>query len=362
MLCTFKVNQSTKIVKPIIYYSAFVYLTKHKAPCLCIVFNDVLRFMENNSMLKIAVLDDYQQAALKFADWSSITANAEVKVFYDHLFDEGAVIERLVPFTIVCVMRERTPLTRNILQALPNLKLIISTGKRNASIDTEAAAELGITIKNTNYIGSGAPELTWALLMAAARHIVKEDGNIYSGGWQTTVGADIKGKTIGIIGLGNIGSKIAVYAKAFDMNIIAWSPNLTAGKAAEAGARLVSKETLFKEADFVTVHLVLSERSKDIIGRDELLMMKPGAYFINTSRGPLVNEAALIEVLQQRKIAGAALDAFDTEPLPAGHPFRKMDNVLATPHIGYVTQETYRVFYADTVKAIQEWMAFTNRE
>jgi len=311
----------------------------------------------NNSPVKIAVLDDYQQVAFKFANWSAITAKAEVKVFTDHQADEQAVIERLLPFNVVCVMRERTPLNRNILSQLPNLKVIVSTGMRNASIDTKAVEELGITLKYTGYLESGAPEMTWALIMAIARHIPQESNNFKSGGWQTTIGGDFKGKTMGILGMGRVGSKIATYAKAFDMNIIAWSPNLTAEKAAESGAQLVSKEELFKQADFVTIHMVLSDRSRGIVGKEDLSLMKPTAYFINTSRGPLVNEATLIETLQQHKIAGAAIDVFNTEPLPADHPFRKMDNLLATSHVGYVTENTYKLFYTDTVKAVEEWLA-----
>ncbi|MDB5286216.1 MAG: hydroxyacid dehydrogenase [Mucilaginibacter sp.] len=309
-----------------------------------------------NDKIKIAVLDDYQQVALSMADWSVLHNCADITVFHDHLDDEAAIIEHLLPFRVICVMRERTPLQRQLLSKLPNLKLIVSTGKRNASIDINATEEFGITIKHTGYVQSGAPELTWALIMAIARHIPIESNNLRSGGWQTTIGTDLKGKTIGIIGLGNIGSKIAAYAKAFDMKVIAWSQNLTTEKAAECGAELVTKETLFREADFVTVHLILSSRSTGIITKDDLVLMKPTAYFINTSRGPLVDEDALIAILQQQKIAGAALDVFDTEPLPLNHPFRKMNNVLATPHIGYVTEETYKVFYEDTVKNIQEWL------
>ena len=311
----------------------------------------------NNSPVKIAVLDDYQQVAFKFADWSAITAKSKVKVFTDHLADEQAVIERLLPFTVICVMRERTPLTRNILSQLSNLKFIVSTGMRNASIDTKAVEEYGITLKYTGYLESGAPEMTWALIMAIARHIPQESNNFKAGVWQTTIGGDFKGKTMGILGMGRVGSKIAAYAKAFDMNVIAWSPNLTAEKAAESGAQLVSKEELFKQADFVTIHMVLSDRSRGIVGNEDLVLMKPTAYFINTSRGPLVDEEALIEILQQKKIAGAAIDVFNVEPLPVDHPFRKMDNLLATSHIGYVTENTYKLFYTDTVKAVEEWLA-----
>ena len=311
----------------------------------------------NNSPVKIAVLDDYQQVAFKFADWSAITAKAEVKVFTDHTVDEKAVIERLLPFNVVCIMRERTPLNRNILSQLPNLKLIVTTGMRKASSDIKAVEELGITLNYTGYLESGAPEMTWALIMAIARHIPQESNNFKSGGWQTTIGGDFKGKTMGILGMGRVGSKIAAYAKAFDMNVIAWSPNLTEEKAAESGAQLVSKEDLFKQADFVTIHMVLSDRSRGIVGKEDLSLMKSTAYFINTSRGPLVDEAALIETLQQHKIAGAAIDVFNTEPLPTDHPFRKMDNLLATSHVGYVTENTYKLFYTDTVKAVEDWLA-----
>jgi phosphoglycerate dehydrogenase-like enzyme len=306
--------------------------------------------------VKIAILDDYQRVALAMADWSALWQRAEITVFSDHLVEEASVIERLKSFDIVCVMRERTPLTRAILSALPRLRLIVSTGRRNASIDQKAAAERGITIVHTGYVTTGAPELTWALIMAIARRVVPENAAIPAGGWQAGVGTDLSGKSIGIIGLGNIGSKIARYAQAFDMPVIAWSENLTREKAESCGAEWVTKDALLRRADFVTLHLVLSQRSRGIIGASDLALMKPSAYLVNTSRGPLVDEPALIRVLQARNIAGAALDVFDTEPLPPDHPFRTMDNVLATPHIGYVTEDTYKVFYEDTVKAILEWL------
>jgi phosphoglycerate dehydrogenase-like enzyme len=304
----------------------------------------------------IAILDDYQQVAFQFADWTEVRNKAAVTVFPDHLADETALITRLLPFNAICVMRERTPLTRQLLSRLPNLKLIVSTGKRNASIDTAAASELGIKVAGTGYHDSGAPELTWALLLALARHIVPENAALRVGAWQQHVGSDLSGKTIGVVGLGRIGSTIARYAGAFNMEVIAWSENLTPEKAAAAGARLVTKDQLFQQADFVTVHLVLSDRSRGTVTARELRQMKRSAYFINTSRGPLVDEAALIQVLRDRSIAGAALDVFDTEPLPADYPLRSFDNVLATPHIGYVTSDTYRIFYQDTVKALLEWL------
>lgn len=305
---------------------------------------------------RIAVLDDYQGVALAMADWSAVQERAYVTVFQDHLTNEAEIINRLLPFDVVCVMRERTPLNRLLLSQLPNLKLIISTGRRNASIDEKAVQEFGITLKTTGYFGGGAPELTWAMLLAIARNITIENTNLRDGLWQTTVATDLAGKTIGIIGLGNIGTKIAAYAKAFDMNVLAWSENLTEEKAVAAGAKLVSKETLMRESDFVTIHLVLSDRSRNTINKEELALMKPTAYLVNTSRGPLINEEALINTLQQKKIAGAAIDVYDTEPLPTDHPFRTLANILATPHIGYVTQKTYKLFYNDTVTAILEWL------
>lgn len=307
--------------------------------------------------IKIAVLDDYQNAALQMADWTTLEKVAEITVFHDHLFEQDEIAERLKPFDIICLMRERTPVNRELLSKLPNLKLIISTGLRNASIDAVAVNALGIQLENTGYIGSGAPELTWALLMAIARKIPQENVSVKNGGWQNTIGTDLKGKTIGIVGLGNIGDKIASYAHVFDMNVIAWSENLTEEKAAEKGAKAVSKEYLFQNADFITVHLVLSDRSRGIIGASDLALMKPTAYLINTSRGPLIDENALIDVLKENKITGAALDVFETEPLPADHPFRTLDNVLATPHIGYVTEDTYKLFFEDTVKIIEKWVA-----
>lgn len=309
-----------------------------------------------NTPVQIALLDDYQQLALSMADWSAVEQQADIVVFQDHIADPDLLVERLLPFDIICVMRERTPLNKALLTRLPNLKLIVSTGQRNASLDTEACAALGITVAMTGYVDSGAPELTWALLMAIARRIPAEAQNIRSGGWQTTIGSDLRGKTLGVVGLGRIGTQIAAYAKVFGMKVIAWSQNLNEERAHRAGAELVSKEQLFKNADFISVHLVLSERSRNIIGAKELALMKPSAYLINTSRGPLIDEAALLDTLRNQRIAGVALDVYDTEPLPTDHPLRTLNNVLATPHIGYVTEQTYRVFYGDTVKAIIGWL------
>ena len=307
-------------------------------------------------MVKIAILDDYQNVALKMADWSALSGRAEITVFNDHVADPSALVERLLPFEVVCVMRERTPLPREVLQHLPRLKLIASTGSRNASIDMEAAKELGITVTATGYRSSPTIELTWALILASLRGIVHENNSIRNGGWQKSVGQDLSGKTLGVVGLGNIGGQVARIGLAFGMKIIAWSQNMTPEIAEAAGARLVSKNELFRQADIVTIHLILSGRNKGLVGVAELGLMKPTSRLINTSRGPIVDEASLIKALRSHAIAGAAIDVFDQEPLPSEHPFRSMDNMLATPHIGYVTEGLYRTFYGDTVANITAWL------
>jgi phosphoglycerate dehydrogenase-like enzyme len=306
--------------------------------------------------MKIAILDDYQNVALKMADWSAPSGRAEITVFNDHVADTSALVERLLPFDVVCVMRERTPLPREVLQHLPRLKLIASTGSRNASIDMGAAQELGITVTATGYKSSPTIELTWALILASLRGIVHENNSIRNGGWQKSVGQDLSGNILGIVGLGNIGGQVARIGLAFGMKIIAWSQNMTPEIAEEAGARLVSKDELFRQADIVTIHLVLSGRTKGLVGAAELGLMKSTSRLINTSRGPIVDEPSLIKALRSHAIAGAAIDVFDEEPLPAEHPFRSMDNVLATPHIGYVTEGLYGTFYGDTVANITAWL------
>ena len=305
---------------------------------------------------KIAVLDDYQGVALKMADWSAVLARADVDVFSDHLDAADAVAERLLPYDILCVMRERTPLRADMLERLPNLKLIASTGPRNASIDLKAAAECDIAVVHTGYFGSPTLELTWALILASARHIVEEAAAVRGGGWQHSIGDDLSGKTLGIIGLGNLGSQVAKIGLAFGMQVLAWSQNLTAEKAAAVGATLVSKEALLRQSDFVSVHLVLSERTRGLIGAAELSLMKPSARLVNTSRGPIVVEAALIAALEAGRIAGAAIDVYDVEPLPADHPYRNLEHLLATPHIGYVSRALYERFYRDTVSNILAWL------
>ena len=306
--------------------------------------------------MKIAILDDYQNVGLKMTDWSALSGRAEIAVFNDHVADPSALVERLLPFDVVCVMRERTPLPREVLERLPRLKLIASTGSRNPSIDMEAAKELGITVNATGYRSSPTIELTWALLLASVRGIVQENNSIRDGGWQKSVGQDLEGTTLGVVGLGNVGGQVARIGLAFGMKIIAWSQNMTPEIAEAAGARLVSKDELFRQADIVTIHLILSGRTRGIVGAAELGLMKPTSRLINTSRGPIVDEASLIKALRSHAIAGAAIDVFDQEPLPLEHPFRSMDNVLTTPHVGYVTEGLYRMFYADTVANISAWL------
>ena len=307
-------------------------------------------------MTKIAVLDDYQGVALQMADWSAVQARAEVTVFRDHLDDIDAVVQRLSPFDAVCVMRERTPFPAGLIERLPNLKFIGSTGARNGAIDLAAAKARAIPVSNTGYTSHGAMELTWALIHAAARHIPAETASFRAGGWQVGVGGDLKGRTLGIMGLGRIGQAMARVGLAFEMEVIAWSQNLTADAAAAAGVRLVDKAALMSRSDYLTLHLVLSGRSRGIVGAGDLAQMKPTAWLVNTSRGPLVDEAALLDVLERRAIAGAALDVFDIEPLPPGHRLRTLENVVASPHVGFVTTKTYETFFGDTVENLLAWM------
>ncbi len=306
--------------------------------------------------MQVAVLDDYQNVALRMADWSPLQRRARLATFHDHLAELDAIVARLEPFEIVCVMRERTPLTRGILERLPRLRLIASTGAVNASIDAAAAAERGVKVVHTGYQSTPTVELTWALILAGARHVAAENASLRGGGWQRHVGDDLAGKTLALLGLGNIGGDVARIGRAFGMTVIAWSENLTDDRAAGVGAVRVTKEALFQRADILSLHLVLSRRTRSLVGASELALMKPTARLVNTSRGPIVVEAALVEALTAGKLAGAAIDVFDQEPLPPDHPFRRMPNVLATPHIGYVSQSLYRRFYQDTVDNIVRWL------
>jgi phosphoglycerate dehydrogenase-like enzyme len=306
--------------------------------------------------MKIAILDDYQDVALSMADWSAVERNAEISVFTDHVADHDELVARLEPFDVVCVMRERTPLPREIIERLPRLKLIASTGPGNASIDYTAAAEHDIAVTATGYDPTSTVELTWALIMASSRNLVDECISVRSGGWQTAVGRELDGQVLGILGLGDIGSKIARIGTAFGMTVIAWSQNLDAAKAAAGGAALVSKDDLFGQSDTLSIHLKLSGRTRGLVGADQLALMKPTSWLVNTSRGPIVDEAALIEALTNRSIGGAALDVFDTEPLPGDHPLRTLPNALVTPHIGYVAENLYRTFFKDVVASITDWL------
>jgi phosphoglycerate dehydrogenase-like enzyme len=306
--------------------------------------------------MRAAVLDDYQGVARGYADWDSLDG-VEVTVFQDHLSTEDAVAERLAPFEIVVAMRERTPFPRSLLERLPDLRLLVTTGARNASIDLAAAQEHGVTVCATGYVSPPTSELTWALILALARHLPEEDANVRAGRWQTTIGADLAGRTLAVLGLGRLGRRVARVAQAFEMDVIGWSQNLTAEQAAEAGAELVSKDDLFRRADILTVHVVLSDRSRGLVGARELALMKPTAYLVNTSRGPIVDEAALLDALHAGRIAGAGLDVFATEPLPADHPLRTAPRTVLTPHIGYVTAGTYDIFYRDAVDDIARWRA-----
>jgi phosphoglycerate dehydrogenase-like enzyme len=308
---------------------------------------------------RIAVLDDYQSVAATFADWSVVPEPVEVVEFHDHVADEDALVARLAPFDIVVAMRERTRFRREVLARLPNLRLLVTTGMRNKSIDVEAAADLGITVCGTGSQPTAAAELTWALILAVVRHIPQEDASVRVGGWQQTVGGDLAGATLGVVGLGRLGSQVARIGQAFGMDVVAWSQNLTDERAAEVGVRRVDREELFATADVVTIHLLLSKRTRGLIGRDDLARMKPTAILVNTSRGPIVDEVALVDALWEGRLGGAGLDVFDQEPLPRDHPLRHVPRTVLTPHLGYVTRATYEVFYRDAVEDVAAFLAGT---
>ena len=307
-------------------------------------------------MVRIAILDDYQNVALSKGDWSSI-ADAQVQSFQDHIADEDALAKRLEPFEIIVAMRERTPFPRSLVERLPNLKLLVTTGARNASFDMAAINERGITVCGTRGSRTSTAELTWGLILGLTRHIAEEDRNVREGRWMTTLGPSMAGLTLGCLGLGNLGTQVARVGKAFGMEVIAWSQNLTQERCDEVGATLVTKDQLFEQADIVTIHLVLSDRTRGIVGERELGMMKPEAYLVNTSRGPIVDEGALILAVQQGTIAGAGIDVYEVEPLPADHPYRSLKNTLLTPHIGYVSSDGYGFMYGDAVEDIKAFLA-----
>ncbi len=304
-------------------------------------------------MTNVAVLDDYQAVAPSVADWNSLGDGVRVQAFHDHLTEERTLVDRLRPFEVIVAMRERTPFPRSLLEALPHLRLLVTTGMRNASIDVEAATDLGITVCGTAGLGYPTAELTWGLILAWARRIPREDRATREGRWQTIVGLGLRWKVLGVIGLGRLGSQVATIGRAFGMSVIAWSQNLTVERAAACGAALVAKDDLLTQADVVTIHLQLSDRTRGLLGARELGLMKATALLVNTSRGPIVDEDALVAALRQRTIAGAALDVFDEEPLPPDHPLRHLDGTVITPHLGYVTAEGYEVFYRDAVEDIR---------
>ena len=306
--------------------------------------------------MQIAILDDYQNASLGLADWSVLAARADITVFTDHLPDIDALVARLKNFDVICVMRERTPLRRELLERLPKLKFIASTGSVNASIDTQAAAERGIEIAHTGYGSNPTIEMSWAMILGLARHLVDEAVSVRQGGWQHALGVGLCGKTLSVLGLGRVGGEVARIGKAFGMQVLAWSQNLTPQLAESKGAVLVSKSELFQRADFLTIHTILSHRTRGLVDADMLAQMKPTAYLINMSRGPIVDEPALLQALTEHRIGGAGVDVFDTEPLPPDHPFRTLKNVLATPHLGYVTRDMYETFYGDSVRNITAWL------
>jgi phosphoglycerate dehydrogenase-like enzyme len=307
-------------------------------------------------MKKLAIIDDYENAALANADWGRLTGKVHIEAFSDHLDNEDDVVERLCDFEIVFLMRERTPFGASLFARLPKLEHVITSGKRNASIDLDAAREHGVVVSGTPILPYPAAEHAWALLLALAKRIPQDDRRMRDGQWGEGLNLGLRGKTLGVIGLGKLGGQVATVGLAFGMDVLAWSHNLTAERCAEIGTRLASKEELLAASDFVTIHLVLGERSRGLIGADELNLMKPSAFIINTSRGPIVDEDALIDALRSGRIAGAGLDVYDTEPLPGDHPLRALPNTVLTPHQGYVTRENFRIFYETAIENIERWL------
>jgi phosphoglycerate dehydrogenase-like enzyme len=305
--------------------------------------------------LKIGILDDYQDVALSLADWSSL--DADVEVFTDPFVDADEIVKQLADFDVLVAMRERTRFPAELLSRLRNLKLLVSTGTVNSAIDVAAARELGIVVSGTGYFSYPTAELTWALILAAARELPEQVQSMRTGGWQLGLGTSVRGLTLGVLGLGNVGGQVAAIGQAFGMRVIAWSENLSAERAAEQDVTAVSREQLFAEADVLSIHMVLSERSRGMVGARELAMMKPTSILVNTSRGPIVDEGALVDALRRHVISRAALDVYDTEPLPANHPLRSLDNALLTPHIGYVSRQLYSVFYQDAVEDIAAFIS-----
>ncbi len=308
-------------------------------------------------VLRCAILDDYQNVALASADWSKVDNDVETKVFNAHLGGADKVVAALKDFAIICAMRERTAFPRAVIEALPALKLLITSGMRNASIDLAVAKARGVVVCGTPAFGNATAAIATGLMLELARHIGYENARLKAGApWQSTIGLDLEGLTLSLLGLGRLGTRMAEIGRAFKMNVIAWSQNLTPKKCAEAGAERVSRKDLFRHADFLSIHVQLSDRTRGLVGAPELDLMKKSAYLINTSRGPIVEEAALLAALRNKRIAGAGLDVFDIEPLPVDHPLRKLDNVVLTPHLGYVAEQNYRAYYAGMVEDIRAYL------
>jgi len=306
---------------------------------------------------RVAILDDYQGVALSMADWPSLGSGVAVHPFHERIGCEDELAERLRTFDVIVAMRERTPFPASLIDRLPSLKLLVTTGRRNAAIDVKAATARGVVVCGTATLATPPVELTWGLILSLTRHIPRESMAMRSGAWQTTIGIGLQGKTLGVIGLGRLGSDVARIGKAFGMDVIAWSQNLTREKTDALGIELVDKASLFRRSDVVTVHLVLSDRTRGIVGERELARMKPTALLINTARGPVVDEHALIHALRHSGLAGAGLDVFGEEPLPPDHPLRRLENVVLTPHLGYVTTENYRLAYGEAVEDIRAFLA-----
>jgi phosphoglycerate dehydrogenase-like enzyme len=306
--------------------------------------------------LRIAILDDYQNVARTIADWTRLPGHVEVTAFTDHV-EGDELVRRLLPFDVLVIMRERTRFPRDLIGRLPNLKLLVTTGRRNHAIDLAACRERGVVVCGTDSSGAPTAELAWGLILALSRHIVDEDRALRAGTWQTTLGTGLAGKTLGVVGLGRIGPQVARVGLAFGMQVIAWSQNLTAERAAAAGCVRVDKADLFRNADVVSIHLVLSDRTRGLVSRQELAWMKPDAILINTSRAGIVDEPALIEALRNGTIAGAGLDVYGHEPLPADAPIRQAPNTVLTPHLGYVTRQAYDVYYQQALEDVEAWLA-----
>ena len=306
---------------------------------------------------RCAILDDYRNVALKSADWSKVATELDCKIFNEHLGSQENVIKALQGFEIVCAMRERTAFPRAVIEKLPDLKLLITTGMRNASIDVAAAREHGVVVSGTPATGNPTSGIAIGLMLELTRRIGYENARLKAGApWQSTIGLDLEGLTLGVIGLGKLGARTSRIAQAFGMKVMAWSQNLTPEKCKAVGVEYAQKDELFRQSDLITIHVVLSQRTRGLVGAKELALMKPTAYIINTSRGPIIEEGALLAALREKRIAGAGLDVFDIEPLPVDHPLRKMDNVVLTPHLGYVSLQNYRAYFSGVVDDIRAYL------